>query len=254
MLIKKHQHFKMNFNKPLFTIITPTLNNKIGLIKTINSIKTQKLTNFEFIVVDGGSTDGTIEILNESKIITKWISENDKGIYDAINKGINFSNGKYINTINSGDAYFSENSLSIIKDYFDKNDVSFVFGAVKKKKNHYKYKPEKINWSFNFYPAHSGGFFVKKEVHDKIGLYNLRYLCSSDYDFFWRLIKKNKLKGISTQKKEIISVFEPGGFSSKYSFFEHLLEETLIRINNDQNKIVVLIIFFLRCIKGFNKI
>ena len=111
MLIKKHQHFKMNLNKPLFTIITPTLNNKIGLIKTINSIKTQKLTNFEFIVVDGGSTDGTIEILNENKIITKWISENDKGIYDAINKGINFSNGKYINTINSGDTYFSENSL-----------------------------------------------------------------------------------------------------------------------------------------------
>ena len=134
MLIKKHQHSKMSFNKPLFTIITPTLNNKIGLIKTINSVKAQKLTNFEFIVVDGGSTDGTIEILNESKIITKWISENDKGIYDAINKGINFSNGKYINTINSGDTYFSENSLSIIKDYFDKNDVSFVFGAVKKKK------------------------------------------------------------------------------------------------------------------------
>jgi len=254
MLIKKHQHFKMNFNKPLFTIITPTLNNKIGLIKTINSIKTQKLTNFEFIVVDGGSTDGTIEILNESKIITRWISENDKGIYDAINKGINFSNGKYINTINSGDTYFSENSLSIIKDYFDKNDVSFVFGAVKKKKIHYKYKPKKINWSFNFYPAHSGGFFIKKEIHDKIGLYSLRYPCSSDYDFFWRLIKKNKFKGTSTQKNEIISIFEPGGFSSKYSFFEHVVEETLIRINNGQNKLIVLLIFFLRCIKGFNKI
>ena len=234
----------MNFNKPLFTIITPTLNNKIELLKTINSVKTQKLTNFEFIVVDGGSTDGTIEILNESKIITKWISEKDKGIYDAINKGIKFSNGKYINTINSGDTYFSENSLSIIKDYFDKNDVSFVFGAVKKEKVYHKYKPKKINWSFNFYPAHSGGFFIKKEIHDKIGLYSLKYPCSSDYDFFWRLIKKNKFYGVSTKKSEVISVFAPGGFSSKYSFFEHLLEETLIRINNDQNKIVVLIIFY----------
>ena len=225
----------MNFNKPLFTIITPALNNKIELLKTINSVKAQKLTNFEFIVVDGGSTDGTIEILNESKIITKWISEKDKGIYDAINKGIKISSGRIINTINAGDTYFSENSL-------------------KKKKIHYKYKPKKINWSFNFYPAHSGGFFIKKEIHDKIGLYNLRYPCSSDYDFFWRLIKKNKFKGTSTQKNEIISIFEPGGFSSKYSFFEHVVEETLIRINNGQNKLIVLLIFFLRCIKGFNKI
>ena len=108
----------MNFNKPLFTIITPTLNNKIELLKTINSIKTQNLTSYEFIVVDGGSTDGTIEILKESKIITKWVSEKDKGIYDAINKGIGLSNGKYINTINAGDTYFSENSLKIIKDYY----------------------------------------------------------------------------------------------------------------------------------------
>ena len=244
----------MNFNNPLFTIITPTLNNKIELLKTINSIKAQKFTSFEFIVVDGGSTDGTIEVLKESKIITKWISEKDKGIYDAINKGIKLSNGKYINTINSGDAYFSENSLSIIKDYFDKNDISFVFGAVQKNKIYYKYKPKKMNWSFNFYPAHSGGFFVKKEVHNKIGLYDLKYPCSSDYDFFWRMIKKNKFNGLSTKKEELISIFVPGGYSSKYSFFEHLLEETLIRINNGQNKILVLIIFFLRCIKGFNKI
>jgi len=68
------------------------------------------------------------------------------------------------------------------------------------------------------------------------------------------MLKKNKFNGLSTKKEELISIFVPGGYSSKYSFFEHLLEETLIRINNGQNKILVLIIFFLRCIKGFNKI
>ena len=111
-----------------------------------------------------------------------------------------------------------------------------------------------MNWSFNFYPSHSGGFFVKKEVHEKIGLYNLKYPCSSDYDFFWRLIKKFNYKGNSTRKDEIISIFKSGGFSSKYSFFEHIIEETLIRINNGQNKIFVLIIFFLRCLRHFKKI
>ena len=108
-----------------------------------------------------------------------------------------------------------------------------------------------MNWSFNFYPAHSGGFFVKKEVHDNIGLYSLKYRCSSDYDFFWRLIKKHRYYGVSTKKNELISIFEPGGYSSKLSFFEHVSEETLIRINNRQNKIIVLMIFFFKMHTSF---
>ena len=111
-----------------------------------------------------------------------------------------------------------------------------------------------MSWSFNFYPVHSGGFFVKKSVHNKFGLYNLKYKCSSDYDFFWRIIRTHNLQGISTKKNEIISVFEPGGFSSKLSFFEHVLEETMIRMNNNQNKFIVLLIFFLRCLIHFRKL
>lgn len=237
-----------------FSIITPTLNNRNSLIKTINSIEKQNYKNFEYIVIDGGSTDGTLEVLKNEKIITKWISEKDFGIYDAINKGINLSKGIYVNTINSGDEYFTENSLNIIKSYFDKNDVSFVFGAVKKNKIYHKYEPNKMYWSFNFYPSHSGGFFIKRKIHNEIGLYNLKYKCSSDYDFFWRLIKTHKYIGLSTKKDEIISIFESGGFSSKLSFFEHVVEETLIRINNKQNKILVLLIFFLRCVIHIKKI
>ncbi len=122
-------------SSPLFSIITPVLNNKNGLLKTIESIKKQSLPNYEHIVIDGGSTDGTLEIIKNEKNITEWISEKDKGIYDAINKGLKISRGKYINTINSGDYYYSHDSLKIIKDYFEKNDVSFIFGAVLKKKS-----------------------------------------------------------------------------------------------------------------------
>ena len=241
-------------SSPLFSIITPVLNNKNGLIKTIESIKKQSLPNYEHIVIDGGSTDGTLEIIKNEKNITEWISEKDKGIYDAINKGLKISRGKYINTINSGDYYYSHDSLKIIKDYFEKNNVSFIFGAVLKKKVFYKYEPNKMLWTFNFYPAHSSGFFIKKKAHDEIGNYNLRYPCSSDYDFFWRLIKKKKHKGLSTKKNEIIGVFEPGGFSANYGVFKHIWEETLIRFHNKQNKIVVITILILRLIKNSIKV
>lgn len=238
-----------------FSLIIPVLNSKKKLIKTIKSIKKQKYNNYEIIVVDGCSTDGTVDYIKNEKLIKKKIIKHDRGIYDAINRGILIAEGKYINTINAGDVYYSKNSLNIIKGYFDRNkSYSFIFGAVLKNKIFYKYQPIKMNWSFNFYPAHSGGFFVKKSVHNKYGLYNLKYRCSSDYDFFWRIIKKNKLQGISTKKNEVISIFEPGGFSSKLSFFEHVLEETMIRINNKQNKLIVLLIFFLRCLIHFKKI
>ncbi len=241
-------------SSPLFSIITPVLNNKSGLLETIKSIKKQNLDSYEHIVIDGGSTDGTLEIIKNEKYITKWISEKDKGIYDAINKGLKLSNGEYINTINSGDRYYSSNSLKIIKKYFEENNVSFVFGAVLKKKVRYKYEPNKMFWTFNFYPAHSSGFFIKKKVHDELGNYSLKFPCSSDYDFFWRLIKKNKHRGISTKKNEIIGVFEPGGYSAKYGILKHIWEETLIRYYNNQNKFIVLLILVLRLIKNSVKI
>ena len=104
----------MSSYKKTFSIITPVLDNKDSLIKTINSIKKQKFKDFEFIVIDGGSNDGSVEILNNEKIVDKWLSEKDNGIWDAVNKGIKISEGKYINTINAGDEYYSTESLDII--------------------------------------------------------------------------------------------------------------------------------------------
>ncbi len=251
-MIRKNKKKK---SKIFLSIIIPVLNDKKGLLRTLKSIFNQKFDDYEIIIIDGDSNDGTQKIIKKfGKKINVFVSEKDKGIYDAINKGIKISNGKYINIINANDTYYSKGSLMFAKKHLTKNNYDFLFGAVLKNKIYYKYEPSKMNWSFNFYPAHSGGFFVKKIVHNKIGLYSLKYPCSSDYDFFWRMIKNNNFKGGSTSKYEVISKFAGGGFSSKYSFFEHVCEETLIRINNKQNKIKVLIIFFLRCLRHFNKI
>ena len=90
-------------------------------------------------------------------------------------------------------------------------------------------------------------------MHDELGLYDTRYKCSADYDFFYKLIvkKKKKKKGGITKKDELISTFDLGGYSSKLSLFEHMLEETNIRINNGQNKLLVLFIFVLKFLDIF---
>lgn len=237
------------------SIITTVYNGIDTIEKTIESVIRQNYPNLEYIVVDAASTDGTDKILNKySKYITYLISEPDKGIYYGINKGIKISSGDIISTLNSGDTLF-DNALHTVSKYFKKHkDLDFLFGVIEKKKIHYKYEPNKMWWSFNFYPAHSGGFYISKKAQARVGLYNTKYRCSADYDLFWKLIKNLKMKGMITNKNEIIAKFAPGGFSSKLSLFEHMLEETNIRIDNRQNKILVLAIFIAKFFKHFTKI
>ncbi len=237
-----------------YSIITTVFNGEKTIAKTIESVIAQSYTEYEYIIVDAQSTDNTLKVIEKyRKYITKIISEPDKSIYEGMNKGIKNSNGDIIGIINSGDIY-SKDALHTINNYFINKNYDFMFGTVFKKKILYKYEPKKIWWSFNFYPAHSGGFFVKKSMHDQYGLYDTRYRCSADYDFFYKLIVKNKRRGGITKKNELISTFDLGGYSSKMSLFEHMLEETNIRINNDQNRLIVLIIFILKFFKHFTKI
>ena len=126
--------------------------------------------------------------------------------------------------------------------------------SVYKHKLLHGYRPNIINWSFGFYTTHSVGFFIKKKSQLKIGLYNLKYKYSADYDLFLRMIKKHKLKGMATKKKEIFGKFRRGGLSSRIKFIDYLRECNSIRIDNGQNFFFVYIIFFIRLIKNLNKI
>lgn len=103
--------------KPLITVITVVYNDSKGLTKTINSLKLQtNLTNVEFIVVDGNSSDSTIEIIKSSKVITKYIIEDDHGIYDAMNKGIDLATGNWILFLNAGDVFYNDDVLRKLND------------------------------------------------------------------------------------------------------------------------------------------
>ncbi len=236
------------YSRPLISIIIATHNSEKYLEQCLNSIFKQSYKNYEIIVIDNKSSDKTLKIIKKyEKFIDIWISEPDEGIFHAMNKGIEISKGKIISILNSDD-YYTQNALKIIVKYFNYNsNIDFVFGTVRKNKIFSGFKPSKIRWKFNIYPSHSAGFFIKKKIHDRIGLYNLNYRHSNDYDFFYRLIVKNKINGIATKRTEVIGNFRPGGFSSKLSFFDRLFMELKIRFNNKQNIFDLFIIFFGRC-------
>ena len=242
--------------KPLFSIITVVFNNEKYLEETIKSVLNQSYKNFEYIIIDGGSSDKTLDIINKYKDkIEYWVSEKDRGIYDAFNKGMSLCKGDFIGIINSDDIY-TKNSLKVIASYIKKNtSLDFIFGSVRE---HWGilhgYKPNKIFYSWGFYSSHSTGFFIKRSSAKKVGLYNLKYKYHADYDYFYRLIVHNKMIGKGTKKKEITGIFRRGGFSSTINYRKLFKEEMLIRFNHKQNFVLLIIIFIYKVIKNFKKV
>jgi len=233
---------------PLITIITVVLNDEKNIEKTIQSVLGQKYKNIQYIIIDGNSKDQTKNLINKYiDSINIFISENDKGIYDAFNKGLRRSKGELIGFVNSGDT-LTYDALEILIRYFKKfKDKDFFFGAVKKHWGIlYGYKKWKINFTWGFYSSHSTGFFIKKDAAKIVGEYNLKYKYSSDYDYFYRMIVKHKLKGIGTKKNELFGIFQRGGYSSSINFYDHLVECTRIRLDNKQNKIIVLLTIIIK--------
>ena len=242
-----------------FSIITVVKNDQENILKTLKSVlKQKKLVNLEYIVIDGNSSDKTLKIINQyQNEIDKIISENDNGIYYAMNKGIKLATDNIIAFCNSGDE-LKDKGLHYIQKVFSRDNCDFVFGTIIRnyigdKIIKHGYNEKRIYFNFDFATSHSCGFYVKKNIINEIGNYNVKYKCSSDYDFYYRLISSKNFKGGSTKENEIVGEVASGGFSSKLSFFEHLIEETKIRIDNNQNKIMIIIIFINALLKRFLK-
>ncbi len=244
----------MKRKKKLLSIVTVVKNDVLNIEKTIKSIISQKNKEIEYIVIDGKSNDGTTNIIKKyKKKIDVFKLEKDTGIYHAMNKGIKFSSGKYIGFCNSGDI-ITKNSIKIlIKNLASNTDV--LFATVKR---HYLgktiiksgYDLNRLKYNFDFATAHSTGFYVKTKLHKVKGVYDTKFKCSSDYDFYYRLLKDRRIRVKSTPKKRIIGVVQRGGYSSTLSPIDHLVEETKIRLKNKQNLPLILMI----CINTLVKI
>ena len=189
----------------MISIITATYNSAETINDTIKSVLCQTNKDFEYIIVDGGSTDETIDIVKsyESEFSgrLKWVSEKDKGIYDAMNKGIKMASGDIIGILNSDDYYTSDDILQTIADAFKCQDVDAIYGDIHFIKDgdpdkcvrYYSSRMFSPFWlRFGFMPAHPS-FYCKREVFEKSGLYRLDYKIGSDYEMMVRLFRKYKI-------------------------------------------------------------
>ena len=169
------------------SIITPCLNSEKTIRDTIESVLAQTYKNIEYIVIDGQSTDGTLDIIKEYDLAfagrLKYISEKDTGIYDAMNKGILHATGDVIGIINSDDWYEIDAIEEIVK-YFKDTDVEVVYGEewIIDEKRQREY-----HTNHSITPPHPG-MFVKREAYQKYGMYDLNYRIAADWDLILRFI------------------------------------------------------------------
>ena len=204
------------------SIITVVLNNSSTIKDAIESVLSQTYHDIEYIIIDGCSTDGTLEIIQGySKHITKIISEKDKGIYDAMNKGISLSSGDIIGILNSDDVYFDENVIKDVINAFEMNQTDSIYGDLmyverndlSKIVRYWKSSVFKIgSFAKGWHPPHPT-FFTKKNLYDRYGLFDINMKVSADFDLMLRFLEKNKIT--TSYLSKVLVKMRTGGESNK---------------------------------------
>ncbi len=197
------------------SIITINYNNASGLKRTIESVGAQNYNDFEYIVIDGGSNDGSDTIIKQYEAnINYWISEKDKGIYNAMNKGIEAAQGEYLLFLNSGDVLMNSSIINTVSSELCDFDIVYGDGALNgtNATTVVMKIPEALNMQYFsrsslFHPS----TFIKKELFTKYGLYDESNKIVSDWDFFIKTIIVNKVTAKKTD--HVISKIEDGGIS-----------------------------------------
>ena len=244
------------------SIITPTFNSQATIEDNINSVIQQDHDNWEQIIVDNLSKDKTLNIVSkfQSNKIT-IISENDKGIYDAINKGISKAKGDVISILHSDDFFYDNTSLSSVSNCFLNHEISIVFGNLiyvqksnkEKILRYWKSSQYKKGSFFKGWSPPHPCFFAKKKVYDEFGNYNISLGNSSDFDLMFRFLEINKINSKHIDK--MLVTMRYGGVSNKN--FGAILGQNfvilnILGINRNFFKIVFFIFFkFINRLKQF---
>ncbi|WP_234367241.1 glycosyltransferase family 2 protein [Francisella philomiragia] len=236
-----------------FTVITVCYNSEKTIQRTLQSIKDQTYKNIEYIIIDGGSTDKTLEIISNYKdIIDILISELDNGIYDAMNKGIRLATGNYIGFLNSDDYYadniFEEYNKALIKKSYDFIYSDSVFFNDKQSwiskgidfgtKKFFKH----LN---NYQPFCHQTLYIKRDVYNYLGFFDDDFRIAADYDFFLRLV--NSHKNYKGYYLNILGCYFSIIDGASSNFIKARLEDIKCRTNNGYSMINSLYIFLKLC-------
>ncbi len=206
---------------PKVSIITVCYNSEKTIEDTIKSVVNQSYPNIEYILIDGVSSDNTLTIINKyKKQITKVVSEKDNGIYDAINKGISLATGDIIANLNSDDFYIDNNVIADVVATFEKEKTDTLYAdlyyidAVDTNKivRYWKSKPYKEGLFLKGWMPPHPTFFVKKEVYQKHGLFDLQFKSAADYEIMLRFIHRYNVS-ISYLPRVIVKM-RVGGMSN----------------------------------------
>lgn len=218
------------------SVITVCYNSSETIKEAIESVINQTYNNIEYIVVDGLSTDGTQDIIKSyGDKISKFVSEKDKGLYDAMNKGIKLATGDVVGILNSDDFFKDKNVLKTIADAFVKGKTDSVYGDVvivdPQKKNriirYYSSKNFKVN-DFNrgIMPPHPS-VFIKRHLFEKYGYYDLDFKICADFDFLLRLFFIHK---INIQYLPLVTtIMKSGGLSNQSLFTKYTIYQEMKR-------------------------
>lgn len=218
--------------KPLVSIITVVYNGEKYLEQTIQSVINQTYQNLEYIIIDGGSADGTIEIIKKyEKHISFWISEPDKGLYDAMNKGIKKANGELIGMINSDD-WYEFNAVELVVNTHIQNPTKTIIHGSRYDvysdgtKKEYGFNPSIFKFKyFSMTYSHPSMFVAKQEYQKHV--YNISLKTYSDYQFTLEAFLENKNNFIYIPKP--IVNFRLGGISGQLKFKDEIKEAFIVR-------------------------
>jgi len=204
------------------SIITATYNSEKTILDTLKSLENQTYQNIEYIVIDGASSDDTVELIkNNSTRITKIISEPDKGIYDALNKGLKVATGDVVGFLHSDDLFASNTVIEDIVAKFNLTNSDAVYGDLKYVAQHDTFKVIRL-WKSGEYninritsgwmPPHPT-FFMKRELYDQYGYFDLNFKIAADYDSLLRYIWVNKIS--LAYIPEVLTLMRVGGASNR---------------------------------------
>ena len=216
----------LNFEQPLVSIITVVFNGETYLEETILSVIHQSYQNIEYIIIDGNSTDRTLDVIQKyDGRIDYWISEPDAGIYDAMNKGIAAANGELIGLLNCGDTY-TVNAVAEVIEILQNNVqntknlvISGAMYRIDSEKN-LKFRIakdlKKLESDINkIMPLNHPSTFVTKSIYEKLGAFNTNYCICGDYDFVFRIYHSSLVKFIFTEKE--LAYMRLGGTSEQFN-------------------------------------